>query len=89
MLRDGADIQRHFVQNPKIGNRGVKPTGSSGDNSSTRRAQEIYQSILIKESNGNYGGEADEEEDFEEGNDQEDIDEQASGKYSHCIVIGN
>ena len=37
-------------------NQGVKPTGNSGEKSTTRRAQEIYECILVKESVGNFSG---------------------------------
>ena len=54
LLRDGPDLRRHFIQ--KLCNRGIKPTGNSGEkNGATKRAQEIYESILVKESVANFG----------------------------------
>jgi hypothetical protein len=71
-LRDGPDLRRHFIQ--KLCNRGIKPTGNAGEtNGVTKRAQEIYESILVKESVANFGAnDDDDEDDFEEGDEEED-----------------
>jgi chemotaxis protein histidine kinase CheA len=75
LLRDGPDLRRHFIQ--KLCNRGIKPTGNSGEkNGATKRAQEIYESILVKESVANFGAnDDDDEDDFEEGDEEEEDQE--------------
>jgi hypothetical protein len=72
LLRDGLDLRRHFIQ--KLCNRGIKPTGNAGEkNGVTKRAQEIYESILVKESVANFGASDDDaEDDFQEGDEEED-----------------
>eukprot|EP00602_Paraphysomonas_sp_CaronLab_P003978 CAMPEP_0185017820 /NCGR_PEP_ID=MMETSP1103-20130426/703_1 /TAXON_ID=36769 /ORGANISM="Paraphysomonas bandaiensis, Strain Caron Lab Isolate" /LENGTH=258 /DNA_ID=CAMNT_0027547401 /DNA_START=50 /DNA_END=822 /DNA_ORIENTATION=- len=64
--REGPDMKRYFIQ--KLCNNGRKPTGNSGTNDTTRRAQEIYQRILCKENVGIYGDDSDIDSplDFEE-----------------------
>ena len=66
------------VQNSKLCNRGVKPTRNSEKKSTTRRAQEIYVCILVKESVGNICGPDSSDDKKDDGEEEE----QTSGVYS-------
>jgi len=72
VIRDHMEIKRQF--NQKLCNRGVKPTGNSGANSSILKAQKISYKILKKEESCILN-EKDSEDEFEE-NEEEELEEE-------------
>jgi hypothetical protein len=70
MRREGPDIKRHFQSSKPMCNKGQKPTGDSGTNSSTKRAQDIMQKILFNENVGVYGSDSDDEDDIDDENEE-------------------
>ncbi len=64
--REAGEVKRTFLQNNKMCNRGVKPTGNSGANSSVLRAQKIYAKILAKQESINLNANSEDDEEEEE-----------------------
>jgi hypothetical protein len=57
IVRDATDVKRHFIE--KMCNKNRKPTGSSGQDDNIRKAQAVYNSILVKENAKSIGNQSD------------------------------
>jgi hypothetical protein len=84
-LRDPYEIKRQFTQ--KLCNKGLKPTGNSGEKSRILKAQRIYQKIFDKNESFNLGDEDDEyypsEEEEDDDDDEEEVEIEEESEVVH------